>query len=113
MKQSPLQRLRPRIITAIAWCLAQWQTRRPRIPPPPPLARKHIEERYKFTAGGLQSLALLLFGAILLQPLINVSLAPPPCLRVAAVFVAGLAELFAFILLRYIPFTPDPKDRTP
>jgi len=83
------------------------------IPAPPPLAEKHVEERLKFMAGGLQNLALLLFGAVLLQPLINASLAPAAWLKVAAVFTSGLAELLAIALLRYIPCTPDPKDRTP
>ena len=82
-------------------------------PSPPPLARKHVEERFKLMAAGLQNLTLLLFGAVLLQPLINSSLAPEPWLRIAAVFIAGLAELFAIVLLRYIPFMPDPKDTAP
>ena len=80
---------------------------------PPPLADKHVEECLKFMAGGLQNLALLVFGAILLGPLINASLAPAGWLKVAAVFTAGLTELLAIALLRYIPCTPDPEDRTP
>jgi len=84
-----------------------------RLPLPPPLAGKHIEERFKFMAGGLQSLALLLFGAVLLQPMINASLAPAAWLKVVAVFLSGLAELSAIVLLRYIPFTADPKDSVP
>ena len=83
------------------------------IPLPPPLAGKHIEERFKFMAGGLQNMALLLFSAILLQPLINASATPPEWLKVSAIFISGIAELSAITLLRYIPFTPDPKDRAP
>ena len=82
-------------------------------PSPPPLARKHVEERFKLMAGGLQNLALLLFGAVLLQPLINGSLTPASWLKIVAMLVAGSAELFAIALLRYIPFTPDPKDTAP
>lgn len=80
---------------------------------PPPLTPKHVEERLKFLAGGLQNLTLLLFGAILLQPVINASLSPPEWLKVAGLLTAGAAEVTAVVLLRYIPFTPDPKDRTP
>ena len=85
----------------------------PKVPAPPRLTAKHVEERLKFMTAGLQNLALLLFGAVLLQPLINSSLSPAGWLKVAAVFTSGLAELCAIALLRYIPFTPDPTDRQP
>ncbi len=35
-----------------------------------------MEERPRFIANGLQNLALMLFGALLLQPLLNASLSP-------------------------------------
>lgn len=84
-----------------------------RVPPPPPQTKKHVEERFKFLAGGLQNLALLLFGAVLLQPLINASLTPATWLRALAIFISGVAELSAIILLRYIPFQSDPKEKVP
>lgn len=72
---------------------------------PPPLDAKHREERAKLLAGGLQNLALLLFGAVLLQPALNPSLTPSNLQRVLAILVVGGAELSAVLLLRYINYT--------
>ena len=84
-----------------------------KFPPPPPQTKKHVEERYKFVAGGLQNLALLLFGAVLLQPLINASLTPASWLRALAIFISGVAELSAIVLLRYIQFQSDSQEKAP
>lgn len=77
---------------------------------PPPLDPKHLEERAKLLATGLQNLALLLFGAVLLQPVLNASLTPPAWIRVFAILICGSAELSAVIILRYIRYTPAPRN---
>jgi len=82
------------------------------IPRRPPLQPKHTEERLKLAANGLQALALLLFGAVLLSPLLNASVVAPLWVRGAAFMFSGACELSAFILLRYIP-TDGRKDNVP
>ncbi len=71
----------------------------------PPLAPKHIEERIKLAASGLQALTLALLAAVVLAPELNVSLVAPLWAKIVAGAVAGLAELCAFVLLGYIPPT--------
>lgn len=81
-----------------------------RLPDKPPLSPKHREERLKLAANGLQNLALALFASVLIAPVLNPALIAPLPVRLAAVALAGLAVLVAFILLRYIPVTPDTKE---
>lgn len=81
-----------------------------RLPDKPPLSPKHREERLKLAANGLQNLALALFAGVLIAPVLNPALVAPLPVRLAAVALAGLAVLVAFILLRYIPVTPDTKE---
>lgn len=80
---------------------------------PPFLDPKHTEERSKLLANGLQNLALVLFGTVLLQPVLNASLTPPAWLRVLAILVCGGAELSAVILLRYIRYAPASRNTQP
>ena len=81
-----------------------------RLPDKPPLSPKHREERLKLAANGLQNLALALFAGVLIAPVLNPALIAPLPVRLAAVALAGLAVLVAFILLRYIPVAPDTKE---
>lgn len=81
----------------------------PRLPPRSP---KHREERLKLAASGLQTLALTLFAAVLIAPLVNTSLAAPFWVKLLTSFIASVAEGVAFILLRYIPVTNVPKEPT-
>ena len=81
-----------------------------RLPPKPPHAPKHSEERLKLAASGLQALALTLFAAVLIAPLLNTSLTAPLWAKVATAVVASMAEGLAFRLLGYIPTTTTPKE---
>ena len=74
----------------------------------PPATRKHKEERNKLLAGGLQLLALALFGAGLIAPLFNGALNAPLWMKIITVLVAAISEGAAFIALRYIPFPDEP-----
>ena len=76
-----------------------------RFPDKPPLAPKHIEERTKLAASGLQALTLALLAAVVLAPKLNASLVAPLWAKVVAGAVAGLAELSAFVLPGYVPPT--------
>ena len=79
------------------------------LPTKPPLSPKHTQERLKYAATGLQTVAFTLFVGVLIGPALNPSLVAPLLLRAAAIVVAGLAVLLGFILLRYIPL-PNPKE---
>lgn len=79
-----------------------------KLPKPPPIRRKHLEERNRFFAGGCQLLALALFGAGLLAPLFNQTLTAPLLEKIAIGVLAGLFEGAAFAALRYIPFPDEP-----
>ena len=81
-----------------------------RLPPKPPHAPKHREERLKLAASGLQTLALTLFAAVLIAPLVNPSLGAPLWIKFLTSFAASVAEGVAFILLRYIPPANVPKE---
>jgi hypothetical protein len=76
----------------------------------PPLSDKHVEERLKLAASGLQASALTLIAAVILGPALNLSLKSPHSAQFVAGFVAGLCEVAAFLSLAYIPVSPkDPK----
>jgi len=81
-----------------------------RLPAKPPHAPKHREERLKLAASGLQALALTLFGAVLIAPLVNPSLGAPLWIKFLISCAASVAEGVAFILLRYIPPTKAPEE---
>lgn len=74
-----------------------------RLPTKPPTTAKHIEERLKLAASGLQALTLTLLAAVVLAPELNASLTAPLWAKAVAGGMAGLAELCAFSLLGYIP----------
>ena len=78
-----------------------------RLPPMPPHAPKHTEERLKLVATILQNFALALFFSVLIAPQLNPALTAPLALRLLAVFLSGVAVALAFLLLRYIP-VPNP-----
>jgi len=80
-----------------------------RIPPKPPASAKHIEERLKLAANGLQALTLALFGTSILAPLFNVTQAGMGWKTIVAALIAGIAENAAFELLRYIPNSTPAK----
>jgi hypothetical protein len=77
----------------------------------PTLGPKHIEERLKLAASGLQALALTLLAGVVLAPELNTSLTAPLWSKILAGLVAGVCEVAAFTLLAYIPTAP--KDHTP
>ena len=77
----------------------------------PPLSGKHIEERLKLAASGLQAVAITLLAGVVLAPELNASLSAPLWTKIAAGTVAGLCELAAFKLLAYIPV--DKKGAAP
>ncbi len=79
-----------------------------KLPKPPPIRRKHIEERNKLFAGGCQLLALAMFGAGLLAPLFNQTLIAPLSEKIVIGLLVGLSESAAFAFLRYIPFPDEP-----
>ena len=74
-----------------------------KLPERPPTQPKHIEERLKLAANGLQALALAIIVAVVLAPQLNASLDAPLWAEIGAGGLAGLVELFAFVLLGYIP----------
>ncbi len=74
-----------------------------RLRPKPPVSAKHIEERLKLAANGLQALTLALLGTSILAPLFNVTQAGMGWKTGGAALVAAIAESVAFELLRYIP----------
>jgi protein-S-isoprenylcysteine O-methyltransferase Ste14 len=84
-----------------------------KLPDKPPLTPKHIKERLKLGAGGLQALALALFIGILIAPRLNASVVAPIWVQAAAFLVVGAAEISAFILLRYIPTAISPTETVP
>ena len=79
-------------------------------PPKRQLAPKHVEERLKLGASGLQASAITLFAGVVLAPLLNTSLVTQPWATILAALSSGLAELAAFKLLAY---TPVAKDQQP
>ncbi len=82
-----------------------------KLPARPPLHPKHIEERLKLAANGLQALSLTLVAGIILGPSLNANLYAPLWAKVLTGIGAGLCELIAFALLRYIPLTlPEADD---
>ena len=63
-----------------------------RIPSKPPLSAKHVEERLKLAANGLQALTLALFGTSILAPLFNVAgstVTPSGAIRTTFDWVVG------------------------
>jgi len=83
-----------------------------KLPSPPPVSPKHIEERLKLAATGLQNLALMIFATVVIAPLLNPAMAVSTWVAMLAFGVAGAAEVSAFLLLRYIP-QPDAKGPLP
>lgn len=81
-----------------------------RLPPKPPVFAKHVEERLKLAANGLQALTLALFGTSILAPLFNVTQAGMGWKTGGAALIAGIAENAAFELLRYIPNSTSAKE---
>ena len=76
----------------------------------PPLSAKHIEERLKLAASGLQAVALTLLAGVILAPALNASLNAPLWAKLITGFAAGSCEVAAFLLLAYIPVSPrEPK----
>ena len=73
----------------------------------PPLRPKHIEERLKLAANGLQASALTLLAGVVLAPALNASLLAPLWSKIVAALLAGSAEMAAFKLLAYIPVAED------
>jgi hypothetical protein len=69
----------------------------------PPLSAKHIEERLKLAASGLQAVAITLLAAVILAPALNAGLNAPLWAKAVASLVLGFCELAAFLLLAYIP----------
>jgi hypothetical protein len=69
----------------------------------PSLAPKHIEERLKLAASGLQAVTITLLAGVVLAPELNTSLTAPLWSKVTAGAIAGVCELAAFKLLAYIP----------
>ncbi len=80
-----------------------------RFPSKPPVSAKHVEERLKLAANGLQALTLALFGTSILAPLFNVTQAGMGWKTIVAALIAGIAENAAFELLRYIPTSTPAK----
>ena len=82
------------------------------IPRKPPRAPKHTEERLKLAASGLQALAIALFGAAIVAPLL-VTHAALGWTNAITAFTASIAEGAAFELLRYSPTSPEPRGDRP
>jgi hypothetical protein len=81
-----------------------------KLPARPPLHPKHIEERLKLAANGLQALSLTLVAAIILGPSLNASLHAQLWMKLLAGGAIGSCELIAFKVLRYIPLTLPESD---
>jgi len=77
----------------------------------PPLSAKHIEERLKLAASGLQAVAITLLAGVILAPALNASLNAPLWAKVVAGLVIGGCEVAAYLLLAYIPVSSG--DRKP
>ena len=76
----------------------------------PPLNAKHVEERLKLAANGLQASALTLLAGVILAPALNAGLKSPAWVQFLAGLIAGTCELAAFVLLAYLPVSPkDPR----
>lgn len=63
-----------------------------RLPPKPPVSAKHVEERLKLAANGLQALTLALFGTSILAPLFNVTQAGMGWKTIGAALIAGIGS---------------------
>ena len=75
------------------------------LPPKPPLSPKHVEERLKLLANGLQNLAVLLLGGVFVTPLLNASFIVTWPERAGAALLIAAAEGTALLLLRRIPMS--------
>jgi hypothetical protein len=73
-----------------------------------PAPAKHIEERLKLGAGGIQLVAIALIGSAFIAPLFNPSLHATGWRPAAAAAVAALLEGAALKLLGYIPVAIEP-----
>lgn len=69
---------------------------------------RHVEERVKLGASGLQLVAIALVGAAYIAPIFNPGLGAPVGITAAAAGIAALLEGAAMILLRYIPVATVP-----
>jgi len=81
-----------------------------KLPARPPLHPKHIEERLKLAANGLQALSLTLFAAIILGPSLNASIHTQLWMKLLAGSAIGSCELIAVARLRYTPLTLPEAD---
>jgi hypothetical protein len=76
-----------------------------------PIHPKIREERVKLAAAGCQNLAIALSIAVLLAPTINPSLTAPPLLVLCASSAAGVLEIAAISMMRYIVTKESRHDR--
>ena len=77
------------------------------LPTKPRPSPKHREERVKLLATGLQNLAVVLFGAVLLTPLVNASFTVTWAHRLAALAGFAVLEGLALYLLGFIPTSEE------
>ncbi len=72
-----------------------------------PIEPKHVEERIKLAANGLQNSAIALLIGVLLAPAVNRGLDAPLWSKIVAGVLASVLEFVALGILAHIPVVKE------